>query len=104
MWRKAGDRGTCRYPHRSGVYVGGVVVAGLVRVKDLGEGGQCGVGDYGGDGGLVLVLAPHNRQVGRGEQAGFEGGRQSGEDVAEVGDFCQYGGIYGPWPLGGQGG
>lgn len=60
---------------------GGVVESGLGGVEDLGERGEGGVGDDGGDGCLSLVLVPHDGQVGRGEQAGLEDGQQGGNDV-----------------------
>jgi hypothetical protein len=68
---------------------GGVVVAVLGGVEGGGEGGEGGFGDGGGDGGLPAGLVPQDREVDGGEQACPEGGREVGEDVAEVGQLVE---------------
>lgn len=71
------------------------MVAGLGGVEDFGQCCECVVGDGDGDGGLPVFLVPQDGQVEDFEQAGFEDGRQVGEDVAGVGDFIEDGGVGG---------
>jgi hypothetical protein len=71
------------------VGVGGVVVAVLVGVEDVREGGEGGVGGGRGHRCLPAGLVPQDGQVEGGEQAGLEGGGQAREDVAEVGESVE---------------
>jgi len=59
-----------------------VIVSVLAGVEKRGQGAQGGLGDLGVDGGLPGGFVPEDLQVERGEQAGFEAGVQSGQDVS----------------------
>jgi hypothetical protein len=74
---------------------GGVVVAVLSWVQDAGQGAEGVLGDLGVDGGLLAVFVPEHLDVERGEQAGLQGGRQAGQDVAGEGELTEQGGVGG---------
>jgi len=71
------------------------VVAVLARVQEGVDGVEGGFGDFGGDGGLAAGLVPQDFEVEDGEQAGFEGGRQAGQDVPSQGEPVQQGQVHG---------
>jgi hypothetical protein len=60
------------------------VVAVLAGV---GDGLQGGLGDLGEDGDLLAGLVRQDFDAERGEQAGFQGGRQAGQDVTQDREF-----------------
>jgi hypothetical protein len=80
------------------------VVAVLAGVGDGGDGLEGVLGHLGEHGGLLGGLVPQDFQAERGEQAGFEGGRQGGQDVPGEGELVEQGGVGGGRGGLGQGG
>jgi hypothetical protein len=68
-------------PHGFGLLISGVVESVLARVEDGGQGLQGGLGDLGGDDGLLAGLVPQDGDVEDLKQPGLEPGRQPGQDV-----------------------
>jgi len=79
------------------------VVAVLAGVGDAGDGLEGVLGDFHEHGGLAAGLVPQDFQAERGEQAGFEGGRETGQDVTQCREFVEQGGVGGGWGGLGQG-
>ena len=75
--------------------VAGVVVAVLSGVGDAGDGLEGVLGDLDEHGGLLAGLVPQDFQAERGEQAGLEGGRETGQDVTQGGEFIEQDGVGG---------
>ncbi len=84
--------GVGQIPHGGGVAFGaGVVVAVLSGIGDAGDGLEGVRGDLHEHGGLADGLVPQDFQAERGEQAGFEGRGEAGQDVAQGGEFVEQG-------------
>jgi hypothetical protein len=82
---------------------GSVIVSVLARVEKRGQGAQGCLGDLGVDGGLLAGLVPQDLQVEGVEQAGFEVGVQTGQDVPGQRDLVEQGGVGGFGGLDGEG-
>ena len=100
LWHRTCSIGVGQIPHRRGlsgvgVMGAGVVVAVLAGVGDAGDGLEGVLGDLGEHGDLLAGLVPQDFQAERGEQAGFEGRRETGQDVAQGGELVEQGGIGG---------
>ena len=67
------------------------MVAVLAGVQDGGDGLEGGLGDLREHSGLLAGLVPQDLGVERGEQAGFEGGRQARQHVPQDGELIQQG-------------
>jgi hypothetical protein len=73
------------------------VVTVLAGVDDGGDGLEGVLGDLHVHGGLSAGLVPQDFQVERGEQAGFERGREVREDVPDQWELIKQGGVGRLW-------
>jgi hypothetical protein len=73
----------------------GVVVAVLAGVEDAGDGLEGVFGDLGADGGLAAGLVPQDGDVEGLEQAGFDPGREVGQDVPGERELVEQGQVSG---------